>query len=96
MKSLQIILLYLTTLPVIGSYCPRQCNCINAKKYPSETVQTGLKLRCGGDPSNKIINLDEIEFANIREDVVQLYVLITESISNFLPFVFIVNSQGPE
>lgn len=52
---------------IIASECPEKCSCrkINEKS-------SGLRVTCGGLPQVKITNFKEIDFGNLRYDIVHL------------------------
>lgn len=65
--GLVYILLIIGDNSIIASECPEKCICrkINEKS-------SGLRVTCGGLPQVKITHLKEIDFGDLRYDIVHL------------------------
>lgn len=66
-----LLLIGITIVPVelanSSIICPQKCICTSIAKS-----EHGYKLKCGGKAINKLTNFKEIDFGDIRHDVVQL------------------------
>lgn len=51
----------------LAAVCPEKCTC-----RPITDNTSGLKVKCGGSALTKISSLKDIEFRDIRNEIVQL------------------------
>lgn len=52
---------------VLAVVCPEKCTC-----RPITENTSGLKVKCGGSAVTKVSSLKDIEFHDIRSEIVQL------------------------
>lgn len=64
---LLLLLAFVNMELVLAAVCPEKCTC-----RPITENISGLKVKCGGSAATKVSSLKDIEFRDIRSEIVQL------------------------